>query len=298
MKSSGNIISWTVKELLLFSFMVLALIVLSLSIALINGENVASPSGQVVIIALQNVLMFIMPVLVLARLVGKLEHRRVRSLLWLDSPVKWRAVALVLLVYVVALPAMNYIVDWNQNLHLPSSLSGVEKLLRQMEEAAGDITSAMLSTGSPLMLVILLLTVGLLTAIGEESFFRAGVLGIMSDGKVNRHVAVWVSAIVFSAIHFQFFGFVPRMLMGAWFGYLLLWSRSLWIPIIAHTLNNSMVVLFTYLDNNGIITHNYLDNLGVAQPGAIPWAAIVSVMLTVVVIFIFMRNNKKNVLTT
>ena len=55
---------------------------------------------------------------------------------------------------------------------------------------------------------------------------------------VNAHVAIWVTAIIFSAVHMQFFGFVPRMILGALFGYLAYWSGSLWLPIIAHAFNN------------------------------------------------------------
>ena len=74
----------------------------------------------------------------------------------------------------------------------------------------------------------------------------------------------------------QFFGFLPRLVLGLWLGYLLVWTRSLWVPIIAHTLNNSTVVVFSYLEGNGIVPEGYGDSLGVPADGAFPWLALVS----------------------
>ena len=140
------------------------------------------------------------------------------------------------------------------------------------------------------MMLMTVLLVGVLTGMGEEAFFRAGMLGSMRHGGVNRHVAVWTAAIVFSAIHLQFYGFVPRMLLGAWFGYVMLWSGEVWTPIIAHALNNSAVVVCTFLANNKYISGNFLETLGVPQQGEKPFLAIASAIATAVVIWAFMRN--------
>ena len=86
---------------------------------------------------------------------------------------------------------------------------------------------------------------------------------------------------LFSAIHFQFFGFIPRMLLGVWLGYLLVWTRSLWVPIIAHTLNNSTVVVMSYLANKGIVAEDFGDHLGLPADGAIPLLAVASLVASI-----------------
>jgi hypothetical protein len=88
-------------------------------------------------------------------------------------------------------------------------------------------------------------------------------------GTKNIHVAIWISAFFFSAIHVQFFGFVPRMLLGALFGYLYYWSGNLWVPMFAHFVNNGFAVCMIYLYQKKIVDTN-LDS-----PEAAPWPAVI-----------------------
>lgn len=287
-------ISWPVKVLLLVAMMLLALFTVALIVALVFGFNNTGLATQTVTMVLQNVVVFIVPVILLATRVKQVEGKPVAATMWLRRGPSLRSLALVVIVYLMALPAMNYIVDWNESIKLPATLHVLEEQLRAMEDQAQLVTQAMLNTNSWLMMLVMVLVVGVLTGMGEETFFRAGLLGSMSDGKVNRHVAVWTVALIFSAFHMQFFGFVPRMLLGAWFGYLMLWSGEVWTPMIAHALNNSAVVVATFLANNHCINNNYLETLGVPQQGETPWLAIASAVATAIVIGIFMRNNKNN----
>ena len=104
-------------------------------------------------------------------------------------------------------------------------------------------------------------------------------------GTASRHFAVWTAAVIFSLLHFQFYGFVPRVLLGAFFGYAFLWSGSLWVPVIGHALNNSAVVVSTYLVQNGIIDTD-LSAVG-AEMNTIPWLAILSLVLTIVLMMFY-----------
>ena len=269
-----------------------ALFVVSVIIFVCFGPNVTSVGlgPQLTAVVLQNIVVFILPVVLLALINKSVEHRKMESSLWTEHGPTLRSIALVVLVYIVALPAMNYIVDWNQNLHLPHALNGLEKTMRAMEDGAQAVTEQLLNTESWAMMLMTVLLVGVLTGMGEEAFFRAGMLGSMRHGGVNRHVAVWTAAIVFSAIHLQFYGFVPRMLLGAWFGYVMLWSGEVWTPIIAHALNNSAVVVCTFLAHNKYISGNFLETLGVPQQGEKPFLAIASAIATALVIWAFMRK--------
>ncbi len=198
-----------------------------------------------------------------------------------DRAPSWRAVALMVVVCLVSIPAMNAIVKWNDGLHLPQFLSGVEQALRTMEDAAAAMTEKLLAVGTVPMLLFSLLVVAFMAGLSEEMLFRGSLLRIWQLGeRTNVHVVIWMVAILFSAVHMQFFGFVPRMLLGAYLGYLLLWTRSLWVPIFAHTLNNGMVVVANFLAARGVIDEEAFDAFGVPAAGQFPWLALLSALLT------------------
>lgn len=287
--------SWFVKFLLLAAFLMMMLIVVSLIILMAYGGRYTAINAQLATIALQNVLIFMAPVFILALISRHTEQRPVAQTLWMTKGPSLKSIALVVLVYIVALPAMNWLVEWNQGLHLPQSLRSIESVLRDMEDTAQGVTSDMLMTKTWSGMLLRFLLIGVLTGVGEELFFRAGMLGSMHFSRVQRHVAVWTVAIIFSAIHMQFFGFVPRMLLGAWFGYVMLWCGEVWTPIIAHSLNNGLVVLFTFLADNHCIDGNVIETLGVPEQGEQPLLAMGSAFATVIIIWLFMRKKKTEI---
>ncbi|MBR5086879.1 MAG: CPBP family intramembrane metalloprotease [Muribaculaceae bacterium] len=285
-------LSWFVKLLLLAAFALMMLIVVTLIIMVAFGARFTGINVQLTSIALQNILIFMAPVLIMALICRHSDQRPISQTMWMSKAPSFKSIAMVVIVYIVALPAMNWIVDWNEGLHLPQELRGVESILRDMEDSAQALTSDLLLSKTWEGMLIRVLLVGVITGLGEEIFFRAGMLGSMHYGGVKRHVAVWTVALIFSGIHMQFFGFVPRLLLGAWFGYVMLWSGEVWTPIIAHSLNNSIVVVFTFLANNHYIEDNIIETLGVPEKGQQPLLAIGSAIATMLVIWLFMR--KKN----
>lgn len=287
--------SWFVKFLLLAAFAMMMLIVVSVVIMIFFGARFTSIDAQLATVGLQNVLIFMVPVVILALICNSSEKRPVAQTLWMTKAPSFKSIALVVLVYIVALPAMNWLVAWNEGLHLPQALSGLEKILHDMEDSAQALTQDLMMTRTWEGVIVRFLLVGVLTGIGEEMFFRAGMLGSMHFSRVQCHVAVWTVAFIFSAIHLQFFGFFPRLLLGAWFGYVMLWSGEVWTPIIAHSLNNGIVVVFTFLANNKFISENVIDSMGVPEKGQLPWLAIGSVLATAIVIWLFMgkKDNKE-----
>ena len=86
-----------------------------------------------------------------------------------------------------------------------------------------------------------------MAGLAEEILFMGALLSIIRKKATNPHLAIWIVAIIFSAIHFQFYGFIPRMLLGAFLGYLLYWSKSIWIPVFAHFLHNAIAVTGNYM---------------------------------------------------
>lgn len=186
----------------------------------------------------------------------------------------------VVVCMVVAIPFMNCIIDWNEAMHLPKALAGVESWMRESEKAAQAMTNQILNMQSVGGLLVVLLIVGVLAGIGEELTFRGILQRLILDKCHNRHIAIWAAAFIFSSIHFQFYGFIPRLLLGAFFGYLLVGSGNLWLPIIAHFLNNAMTTLYTYFSKDNLFLTSY-ETIGTADSST-AWMAWVSLVLFVV----------------
>lgn len=194
-----------------------------------------------------------------------------------------RALLGALLLFAAGLPLLNQVTWWNTQFHLPASLHSLEEMMRQMEEAASSATSTMLSTTSVTGLLVNVLVIGVLTGFSEELCFRGALQRVIASGTgARRHVAVWTAAVIFSVLHFQFFGFLPRVLLGAFFGYLLLWTGSIYVPAFAHALNNSLYVLLHWLQLRGSAPEN-VDSLGVSTHG-FPALACVSLALVILVL--------------
>lgn len=157
---------------------------------------------------------------------------------------------------VAALPLISMLAEWNKGMELPSFLASVEEIMRQMEESALAMTEKFLNTSSFGMMIVNLLVMALLPAVCEEMMFRGWLQRVLSN-RLNYHVAIWVSAFIFSAIHFQFYGFVPRMIIGAALGYLYCYTGSLWASIIAHFTNNAAAVITAFLAYNGYTSINF-----------------------------------------
>lgn len=259
-------------------FLVGASVLMGLVAVLLHGDA-TSPKAMCIMLTMQDVLVFIAPAVVAMAILYK---RPLQAMSFTRAP-QWQAVVLIIVAMAIALPMTNYMVEWNKQMHLPAALSDIEEWMRQSEDLVETVTNRMLEMPDLWHLTAMLFVIGLMAGLGEETLFRGGLLSAMFDSKINRHVAIWLIAALFSGIHLQFFGFVPRMLLGAWLGYLLLWTRSVWVPIIAHTLNNSLVVVFSYLEHHNYIVTNYSETIGIPKSGEMPWIAIVSALLTVII---------------
>lgn len=144
--------------------------------------------------------------------------------------------------FLIAAP-INFIAMLNQQMELPTFMAPVEQWMRSQEDLALQLTQAMIGDGTPQLLAINLIVMALCPAITEEFFFRAALQRLIGKWNPNSHFVIWSAAILFSAFHLQFYGFIPRMLLGAYFGYLLLWTRSIWIPVFAHFINNATAII-------------------------------------------------------
>lgn len=231
--------------LLFLSWVLGSILMLFVSLLLNNGSN--QDAMMRISVVVQDVLMWVVPAIVTAMIVT----RRPARLLAIDCLPSMRQTLLAIFLLIVSTPLMSWIINFNSSIHLPESLSMLETNLRAMEDASQKAVESLLATTSPLGIVVNILIIGLLAGFSEELFFRGALQRILASSNMSVHAAIWISAIVFSALHFQFFGFIPRMLLGATFGYLLLWSGSVWLPMLIHALNNTAYVVFFTTTGSG-----------------------------------------------
>ena len=180
------------------------------------------------------------------------------AFLWMTYKKDWRApinlqrlpnflpglVAALLLI--VAFPLVQFIFSINKQLPIPQWAIDQENLIN-------NTIQQLLVVNAPSELFFNLFTIAVLPAIGEELLFRGIVQQNLEKGTKNPHIAIWLTALIFSFIHFQFQGFFPRLFLGAGLGYLFVWTRNLWLPIIAHLAYNGGQILLQYGHQQGIL---------------------------------------------
>lgn len=151
-----------------------------------------------------------------------------------------------------ALPAVAGLEQWNEAIHLPSWLTGTETWMRAKEDQAEKIYLAFFEDKSMLGLIVNLLVMALVAALSEELFFRGLLQQLFIKNRLNPHLAIIITAILFSAFHLQFFGFLPRLFLGMVLGYLYYITQNLWVPITAHFFNNAFAVVSVHLFSDEI----------------------------------------------
>jgi len=210
---------------------------------------------------LQTCATFLLPPLFCAWL-WESDHKPLRWL-QMDRGASWQIFAIAIATMVCAIPAINLLADLNSRfldwLLANSEWSrGTIEWMKAREEEATVLTERFLQADSLGGLLVNIGLMALLPALAEEMSFRGVLQGVIGNPTSNNptptlpsregesrktHIAIWVTAFIFSAIHVQFYGFVPRMLMGAMFGYVLAWTGSLWVPIVMHFVNNGVAVV-------------------------------------------------------
>ena len=194
--------------------------------------------------------------------------------LHLDRKINWLHVILVVVFMLLIIPAINLLSSLNQQLVLPKAFAGIEALMKTSEAEMAKLTEQLLSVHGLKALGFNVFLIAIIPALGEELFFRGAAQGIFQE-KMHVRFAIWITAIIFSAIHLQFYGFFPRMFLGAFFGYLLFWSDNLCLPIAAHFTNNAAAIIFYYLKYNGYHVSD-IDTIGT---GNTLWLGCLSMIL-------------------
>jgi membrane protease YdiL (CAAX protease family) len=180
--------------------------------------------------------------------------------------------------------------DWNSRLQLPETLQTLENSIKNMEAEAEKLTEAFLIMHHTKDLFLNLLMIALLPAIGEELLFRGILQKLLTEATGKIHLSIIITGIIFSAIHMQFFGFLPRMMLGIFLGYLLLWTRTIWAPILAHFINNASAVLMSWYEQQNHLTLDE-DKIGIRE-GEL-WLLFASLIITLSGCYLLYRNSTR-----
>ena len=161
----------------------------------------------------------------------------------------WIIVMVIFVIVIVSLPLSNYLAEWNAGIKLSGVFKNAEIWMKEKELSAEALTKAFLNVTNITGLFTNIIIMALIPAIGEEFLFRGVFQNIFTSLFNNVHIAIIFTGILFSSLHLQFYGFIPRMLLGVLFGYLFVWSGNIWYPVIAHFFNNAIIVIYYYIND-------------------------------------------------
>jgi uncharacterized protein len=233
----------------------------------------------------QSLAMFVIPPIIF----GWFMLRNPWVYLGIDKGPDKRLIIAVLLLAVSILPVLNLLAMLNQELQMPAFLAGIEDWMKRTEEQAAELTMAFLTVNTFPGYLVNVLMVALIPAFGEEFFFRGVLQKVFYRWFRNPHFAILFVAIIFSAFHMQFYGFLVRLALGVIFGYLFYWSGNIWYPVLAHFVNNFMPVSLTYF------FRDQFDPAELEQVGTGPeslWWAIPGLIISTALIVYFYKNSK------
>jgi membrane protease YdiL (CAAX protease family) len=185
------------------------------------------------------------------------------------------------------MPVINLFIQLNETMVFPEFMAGIEAAFRSMEDAAMVLTEALIKMDSISDFLYMVLLIAILPAIGEELMFRGIIQRLLTVQFKNYHWGIWGSAFLFSAIHFQFYGFLPRMLLGALFGYMLVYTGNIIYPMVAHFFNNLVSLVLAYLIQHGKIPED-IDTIG----ANLEWQFILPGLIVSAILFHYLRKNR------
>ncbi len=262
----------------IFIFLVILFISSLVGAAVSAAFMFAGDLGMKIAQGLSSIMMFVVPPVVYYLITRKERAMPALGFRAVNKPWLYYILIGATLMF-VSLPVTNQLTAWNEAMDFSTVFEKLEEYLKSLEEAAQAATEKMLKADHLGGLLFNLLIIALIPAVGEELTFR-GVLQQGLSRRMNPHVAIILAAGIFSFIHFQFYGFLPRMFLGILLGYMFYVSGSLWTSILMHFVNNGTAVVLYYLNDKGIINVD-VDHFGAMPPTMVVISAAVTIALIV-----------------
>lgn len=191
----------------------------------------------------QQIALFLVPSLIIARLLKSNGS----SFLKTDKAPPIFTFLIVIILAALIIPVATWAGYINSGMDLPDRFSGLENWMMTKEDEARELTSLMIASSGVMTLSVNIIVMALIPAISEEFLFRGVFQQLFGRVLRSPQAGLWISAFIFSTIHLQFYGFIPRLILGLVFGYLFYWTANMWIAIAAHFFNNGLLVVIAYM---------------------------------------------------
>ena len=248
-------------------FILAALLILGLIIGsvigviypLVSGQDVMSLNSLRFMQISSQIFTFVLPPILYAMLINENPKE---SLGIKNVSYHWFIIGFVMM-YAI-LPLNNVFAEWNAGLKLPESMSRIEELIKEMYESSAVVLEKLVNVNTFGGFVINLIMIAGLAALGEELLFRSIIQTSLIKTCKNAHVGIIIASAIFSFIHFDFYAFIPRLVLGMLLGYMFYYSRSIWVSMFMHFVNNATAVVIYYLNNIGV-TNVDVETFGQTQ---------------------------------
>jgi len=275
----GAIILFSSFIFSLIGFLLLGILFGASGVQVALGASLTNLNALKLMQILQTTGIFIVPAILSASLFSKkpwhyLGFQRVKT----DTIFK------TLLIVLISLPAINLLASVNQ-------LIPLSDWMIELEKKAEALTKAFLITDSFWVFLVNIFMVAILPAIGEELIFRGILQRRLVELTRSRWTGIIIAAAVFSGIHMQFQGFIPRFALGVAFGYLLEVTGSIWVPIFAHFFNNAIAATGYMLIGTGTVDERIEDIGGLSDLWLL---GIISLIATILLVVKLKREIERN----
>lgn len=272
-------------------FLLAALIVLGLIIGtvigvgyvIVSGNDATSLNSLRFIQISSQIFTFVLPPILYAMLV---KEQPFKSLGFNKSTILWLILGVAMMYAILPLNAVFG--EWNANIKFPESLASFEKLMQDLQERATEVMEKFINVDTIGGLIINLFMIAGLAALGEELLFRSVIQTSLIKICKNAHVGIFIASAIFSLFHMEFYGLLPRLVLGLLMGYMYYYSRSIWIPMAMHFANNGTIVFLYYLNNIGAINID-VESFGETNVGIL----MLSIVAMVALFWFTVKLNKK-----
>lgn len=232
----------------------------------ISMNDPAYANAVRVVQTLLSACMFLLPPIITARII---QRNPFDYLMW-KGKISFQtslSTVLVMVTTLVVASQLSVIMEW-----IPLS-DNLRLYFREMEDKYMQQIEVMSQMKDIPDLLLSLLVMAAFPAIVEEAFFRGGFQNMMYRSTKNIWVSVIITSLLFSAIHFSFYGFLSRVALSLVLGLLYAYSSNLWIPILAHFVNNAIAVgQVYYLRSTG---QSVVENIDEKYP----WYVVLSMVV-------------------
>lgn len=243
----------------------------------LNISNPVYANAVRVVQTLLSICMFLVPPLVVAKMI---QAKPMDYLRW-GGKFSAQTILSTIMIMITTLVIANQLSVVMEAIPLSKNL---ELYFKEMEDKYMQQIEVMSQMKGIPDLLISLVVMAALPAIVEEVFFRGGFQNMMQRSTSSIWVSVIITSLFFSAIHFSYYGFLSRLALSIVLGLLYAYSQNLWVPILAHFVNNAIAVgQVYYLRSTG---QSVVDNID----DKFPWPAVL--LMVIMFYFSFERFRK------